>query len=1067
MDYKSVVDAFSSMACIVSVEKNLTGSKRAFRIVTGNDAYIRSIEHPDPNMRMFRDKFVPDLEYTDYMMRDLNFEDYCYRSAVEKKCLHSYAFSESRKIWFNMSFLPLESDNEELGYCIYSMEFSTEANAEKMSNISGDIASSVLATCIRLRGTNDFRSTMTDVIRGIRDLCDAEHCCILVMEQEDRNCYVLGEALSKDTPLLPMDVYVNKDFYDIAESWIGTIAGSNCLIAKDERDMLLIKARNPVWYESLTSAGAHNIVLFPLKSGNQLLGFMWAINFDASRSIRIKETLEVTTFILGSELGNYMLLGRLKILSSKDMLTGTMNRNEMNNYVEELSRGGKNFDSSVGVLFIDMNGLKRINDSQGHPAGDIMLKNLAEVLKRAFEENEVFRAGGDEFAVIKLDIGEEELFARMEKVKEYGKEFENLSFAIGGCVEKECRNVRIALRIADERMYEDKRRFYEENLGEAISDWGSLIDLKRALKDEAESAGFKETDLDNLAGLLNMKTFLKVAEKERKIMHEKGIPGAVVFFDLTGMKFFNTKYGFSEGDILIKQMAEILKDQFGNGRCSRFGQDHFAVFAERIGIENKLESVFKEMKRANHGKTLYVRAGIYPDSMGIVESSIACDRAKYACKVNRDDNCSYYSFFDNAMLETEVQRQYVIDNLDRAIAENWITAFYQPIVRVTNKRVCDEEALCRWIDPERGMISPAEFIPILEESRLIYKVDLRMVDIILEKLKKQQREGLHLVPNSVNLSRTDFEVCDIVEEICNRVDAAGISRDLLTIEITESIIGEDFDFMKMQIERFQELGFQVWMDDFGSGYSSLDLLQEIHFDLIKFDMRFMRQFNQKPESRVILTELMRMAVSLNSETVAEGVETPEQVEFLSEIGCTKLQGYYFCKPIPMVTIFERYQKGIQIGFENPAEIDYNRKVSSISLHNLGAVVNEDNASVREYFNTQPMLVLEYDKESVKIIRGNQSYRQLVELHPEMIKVGQTVYVRDMHSEMDRALLKAIKSCEEEGQRVFIDETMENGESIHALLRRVMNNPVTGTAAFAMAVLGISGKEEEGNSLLAW
>jgi EAL domain-containing protein (putative c-di-GMP-specific phosphodiesterase class I) len=354
------------------------------------------------------------------------------------------------------------------------------------------------------------------------------------------------------------------------------------------------------------------------------------------------------------------------------------------------------------------------------------------------------------------------------------------------------------------------------------------------------------------------------------------------------------------------------------------------------------------------------------------------------------------------------------------------------------------------------MISPAEFIPILEESRLIYKVDLRMVDIILEKLKKQQREGLHLVPNSVNLSRTDFEVCDIVEEICNRVDAAGISRDLLTIEITESIIGEDFDFMKMQIERFQELGFQVWMDDFGSGYSSLDLLQEIHFDLIKFDMRFMRQFNQKPESRVILTELMRMAVSLNSETVAEGVETPEQVEFLSEIGCTKLQGYYFCKPIPMVTIFERYQKGIQIGFENPAEIDYNRKVSSISLHNLGAVVNEDNASVREYFNTQPMIVLEYDKESVKIIRGNQSFRQLVELHPEMIKVGQTVYVRDMHSEMDRALLKAIKSCEEEGQRVFIDETMENGESIHALLRRVM-----------MAILGISGKEEEGNSLLAW
>ena len=245
-----------------------------------------------------------------------------------------------------------------------------------------------------------------------------------------------------------------------------------------------------------------------------------------------------------------------------------------------------------------------------------------------------------------------------------------------------------------------------------------------------------------------MKTFLKVAEKDRRSMHEKGIESAVAFFNLTGMKFFNTKYGFSEGDVLIKQMADILKDQFGNGRCSRFGQDHFAVFTERNGIENKIKDVFKEMKRANHGKTLYVRAGIYPDSMGIVESSIACDRAKFACKVNRDDNSSYFCFFDNAMLEAEINRQYVIDNLDRAITENWITAFYQPIVRVTNKRVCDEEALARWIDPERGMLSPADFIPVLEESKLIYKVDLRMVDIILEKLKKQKREGLHLVPNS-------------------------------------------------------------------------------------------------------------------------------------------------------------------------------------------------------------------------------------------------------------------------------------------------------------------------------
>ena len=209
MDFNSVLNAFSSMACVISVEKKLTGDRRIYRIVAGNNAYINSVENPAPNMRMFRDKFEPNLEYTEYLVRDLNFEDYCYRAAVEKKCLHSYVFSDKMQVWFNMSFIPLESDDDELGYCIYMMEISFEANAERMSNISADIASSVLTTCIRLRGTNDFRATIKDVIKGIGELCAAEHCCILVMEEKERNCYVLGEALSKDTKLLPMDTYVN------------------------------------------------------------------------------------------------------------------------------------------------------------------------------------------------------------------------------------------------------------------------------------------------------------------------------------------------------------------------------------------------------------------------------------------------------------------------------------------------------------------------------------------------------------------------------------------------------------------------------------------------------------------------------------------------------------------------------------------------------------------------------------------------------------------------------------------------------------------------------------------
>ena len=1057
MDFQTIVNSFSAMTCIVSVEKNADVNQRKFRIVTGNQSYIDSIERPAPGVKMLSDKFIPNSEYTMYLTRDLNFETYCYQAAVEKKCLHSYAHPDRMDVWFNMAFLPLESDDENLGYCIYMMEINFEPNSKQMSGISGEIASSVLDTCIRLRGTNNFKATIVDVIRDIRELCDAEHCCILVMDEINRSCYVLGEAFSENTKLLPMETYVNDDFYDIAESWIATIAGSNCLIAKDEQDMLIVKERNPVWYESITSAGGRNIVLFPLKSRNQLLGFMWAINYDKSRSVRIKETLEITTFILGSELGNYLLLDRLRLLSSKDLLTDVMNRNEMNNYVEMLSRGEKHGDSSVAVLFADLNGLKEVNDSNGHSAGDTLLKNAAAILQKAFDKTEIFRAGGDEFAIISLDITEEELNARIEKIRAASAEYKDVSFALGGCVEKECRNIRMALRIADERMYADKKIFYENNPEKSMI--GRHSRIKIGQNNANEAAEVDKTDLDFLTGLPSMNNFFRIAESWRKSMYEKGVETALVFFNFSGIKFYNKKYGFAEGDSLIKDMAKILESHFGHEGCSRFGQDHFAVFSEKEGLEEKLEAVFKEVKRANNGKTLHIRAGIYPDSMGLVETSLACDRAKYACDINADKNSSYYKYFDNKMLKWELNKQYVINNLDRAIEEDWITAFYQPIVRATNRKVCDEEALVRWIDPEKGMFSPADFIPVLEDSRLIYKVDLKMVDIIVERIKKQQHSGFHVVPVSVNLSRIDFEMCDIVDEICNRVDTAGIARDLITIEITESVIGANFDFMKEQIERFQELGFKVWMDDFGSGYSALDLLQELHFDLIKFDMRFMRQFDSKPESRIILTELMRMAASLNTETVCEGVETAEQVDFLSEIGCTKMQGYYFCKPIPYAEILERNRKGIQIGFENPAEIEYNNAVSSINLYDLGTVSSGDAKNSGQYFNTQPMLVAEYDGKNLTVIRCHQSYRRFVEQHPEFIKARQTVSVSDSHDGTVKAFINGLIQCEKEENMVFIDELMKNGDTVHALIRKISVNNVNGKSSYALAVLGITPRKE--------
>ena len=461
MDFQKLADSIGAFTAVISIEKLDNGKYGKIRIVTGNKAYISSIEQPYNGMEMLTRKFIPNSEYTDYLTRDLNFEDACYSAAILKECRHSYVHPDRIDAWFNMSFIPVNYEEGNICYCLYVMEVNIVPDRKKLSGVSGDIASSVLEACILLRSATDFKAAMNETIKAIADICGSEHCCILLMDTEKRSCSVLCENIAEGSALLPMETYVNDEFYNIAESWEGTICGSNCLIAKNEQDMEVVRERNPVWHESLKMAGAKTIVLFPLKSGNDLLGYMWAINFDPSNANKIKEALELTTFILGNEIGNHLLLSRLKILGSRDMLTGVMNRNEMNNFVDALSNDTVSKNRAVGVIFADLNGLKKINDSDGHSAGDDLLKKAAEALKAVFDVNYIFRAGGDEFSMIITDITENELNSMVSSLKKIIKTYSNLSFALGAAYESDIRNVRNALRIADERMYDDKRNYYK------------------------------------------------------------------------------------------------------------------------------------------------------------------------------------------------------------------------------------------------------------------------------------------------------------------------------------------------------------------------------------------------------------------------------------------------------------------------------------------------------------------------------------------------------------------------------------------------------------------------------
>jgi hypothetical protein len=310
------------------------------------------------------------------------------------------------------------------------------------------------------------------------------------------------------------------------------------------------------------------------------------------------------------------------------------------------------------------------------------------------------------------------------------------------------------------------------------------------------------------------------------------------------------------------------------------------------------------------------------------------------------------------------------------------------------------------------------------------------------------------VPQSVNLSRSDFDACDMVEEIRRRVDASGVGRDKITIEITESVIGRDFEFMKRQVERFRELGFQVWMDDFGSGYSSLDVLQSIRFDLIKFDMHFMRQFDKGDEARIILTELVRMTLSLGLDTVCEGVERLDQVKFLREIGCSKLQGYFYTKPIPMEEIVRRNRLGIQIGFENPAESEYYSTLGRINLYDLTAITHEDANVLDHYFDTIPVALMEVQDGKARYTRFTNSYRSFMmhsfgeeslDLELDLTKTPEGIGAQ---------FFQGIQRCSSGTERLMINERVSPTSRAHTFLRHVATNPVTNTQAIAIAILAV-------------
>jgi len=242
-----------------------------------------------------------------------------------------------------------------------------------------------------------------------------------------------------------------------------------------------------------------------------------------------------------------------------------------------------------------------------------------------------------------------------------------------------------------------------------------------------------------------------------------------------------------------------------------------------------------------------------------------------------------------------IDSAYFIEHFNEALEKGYIKAYFQPIYRsMTGKMMC-AESLARWIDPELGMCSPALFIPALEDGGMIFDLDMEILRQACQLYRELRDRGTMLHSFSVNLSRQDFWHADLYLQVVGILDSYGVPHDAIKLEITENIMMEDEELFRDVLEKFDQAGFNMWMDDFGSGYSSLNVLKNYKFDLMKFDMLFLRDFSAR--GRQLLASLINMAKSLGIHTLTEGVEMEEQQDFLREAGCETLQGFYYAKPL--------------------------------------------------------------------------------------------------------------------------------------------------------------------------
>ena len=448
------------------------------------------------------------------------------------------------------------------------------------------------------------------------------------------------------------------------------------------------------------------------------------------------------------------------------------------------------------------------------------------------------------------------------------------------------------------------KRIYDES-NRVICDYFVYND-RTQMYESWEQEKYKASH-DSLTGLLNRDQFYEDVHDMVNKYHDTTF--YLICSNIKDFKFINEIFGMEKGNqVLIKQAKLMASNPSERTICARLMNDRFALCLPREEFDEKrVADSIKELQREFSGNSFHLHTymGVYEIRDRDEAVSIMVDKANIAADTIKNNYDCCVAYYDEHLLEISIEQRRLLGEFEPALQKDEFVMYLQPQVK-RDGAAKGAEALVRWVHPSRGILTPYAFIDILENAGLIYKLDLYIWEKAAQKLAEWKEKGYGSYHISVNISTKDFYIIDIYETFTGLINKYGIAASNLHLEITETTLMTDFEKNMNIIHKLQGVGFRVEIDDFGSGYSSLNMLKDISADVLKIDMGFLRKSENEVKGQDILESIITLAGKIGMDVITEGVETKKQLDMLTMMGCHEFQGYYFSKPVPVSEFEEKY-----------------------------------------------------------------------------------------------------------------------------------------------------------------